>query len=190
MSVLTFRGSWTVEKCDNRNLLKYRKEKCQVLHVVRNDPSCQYRLAGSRLAGKQVDQKAPGGFMDTSLNVSQQNNLATRKDKGILGCMRRSVANRSMEMIFPLSSALVGPHWVLGPVPGSPVQERHGLTGQSQGTGHKGDLGMGAYLLWEKIERGVKLWNRLPREVMETLSLGIYKRGQTRWSPNIPSNLK
>lgn len=53
--------------------------------------------------------------MDTSLNVSQQNNLATRKDKGILGCMRRSVANRSMEMIFPLSSALVGPHsecWV------------------------------------------------------------------------------
>lgn len=27
-----------LEKCDNRKLLKYRKEKCKVLHVVRNNP--------------------------------------------------------------------------------------------------------------------------------------------------------
>lgn len=109
------RATDRLEKCDNRNLLKYRKGKCKALHVVRNNPSHQYRLAGSRVAGKWVGQKAPGGLVDTSLNVSQQYHLAARKGKDILGCMRRSVANRSMEVILPLYSALVGPHskcWV------------------------------------------------------------------------------
>lgn len=49
------------------------------------------------------------------MNASQQYNLAARKSKGILGCMKRSVANRSMQMILPLDSALLGPHsdcWV------------------------------------------------------------------------------
>lgn len=27
-----------LEKCDNRKLLKYRKEKCKVRHAVRNNP--------------------------------------------------------------------------------------------------------------------------------------------------------
>ncbi|KAF4802539.1 hypothetical protein TURU_024920 [Turdus rufiventris] len=36
-----------LEKCDNRNLLKYRKEKCKVLHVVRNNPVANTDWLGS-----------------------------------------------------------------------------------------------------------------------------------------------
>jgi len=76
--------------------------------------------------------------MDEKLDISWQCTPAAREASCILGCIKRSMANRSRELILPLYSALgETPPRVLCPVLGSLAEERHGPVRVGPEEGHK-----------------------------------------------------
>jgi len=98
-----------LESWAQRNLMKFNKGKCRVLHLGRNNPMHQNRVEANLLESRSVERDL-GVLVYDRLTMSQQCALAAKKANGILGCITRSVASRSREVLLPLYSALGRSH--------------------------------------------------------------------------------
>ncbi|CAM4585588.1 unnamed protein product [Lepidochelys kempii] len=98
-----------LEDWPKRNLLRFNKDKCRVLHLGRKNPMHRYRLGTEWLSSSSAE-KDLGVTLDEKLDMSQQCALFAKKANGILACISRGTASRSRDVIVPLYSTLVRPH--------------------------------------------------------------------------------
>ncbi|KAK4815211.1 hypothetical protein QYF61_022489 [Mycteria americana] len=128
------------------NCVRFNKAQCWVLHLGHSNPMQRYRLGGERLESCLVE-KDPGVLVDSRLNMSQQCAQVAKEANG--GCREVGVGLFSQV-----------------------------TSDRARGNGLK--LRQGRFRLdirkFYFTERVIKHWNGLPREVVESPSLEVFKR--------------
>jgi len=134
-----------LERSAHANIMTLKTAKCKVPHKGQGNPKHKYRLGGEYIASSPA-KKDLGVLVAKKLNMTWQCALTAQKANHILGCIRRSVASSSREVVLPLCSGETTPG-VLRPALDPPSQESHGHVGVDPEEGHKNDQRGGMSLL-------------------------------------------
>ncbi|GAB0182778.1 mitochondrial enolase superfamily member 1 [Grus japonensis] len=98
-----------LEEWANKNLMRFNKDKCKVLHLGKHNPGVQHRLGSTRLESSSVERDL-GVLVDSKFNMSEQCAAAAKKANRMMGCINKGITSRDKEVIIPLYSVLVRPH--------------------------------------------------------------------------------
>ena len=115
----------------------FNKAKCKVLHLGHGNLCYQYKVGDVKTEHNPAENHMEI-LVDGKLDMNQQCTLVAQKAGCILGCMKRSVASRSREVILPLYTDETSPG-VLCQDMEYPVQERHGPVGVRPEEGQRND---------------------------------------------------
>ncbi|KAF7237651.1 Signal peptide, CUB and EGF-like domain-containing protein 1 [Varanus komodoensis] len=91
---------------DNR--MAFNVDKCKVLHLGHRNSCHKYRLGDKWLESSPCERDL-GVLVDCRLNMSRQCDAVVKRANATLGCIARSVASRSREVLLPLYTTLVRP---------------------------------------------------------------------------------
>ncbi|KAF7250093.1 hypothetical protein EYD10_04575 [Varanus komodoensis] len=91
---------------DNR--MAFNVDKCKVLHLGHRNRCHKYR-SGDKWLESSTCERDLGILVDCRLNMSQQCDVVVKRANATLGCIARSVASRSREILLPLYTTLVRP---------------------------------------------------------------------------------
>ncbi|KAF7244883.1 RNA-directed DNA polymerase from mobile element jockey [Varanus komodoensis] len=91
---------------DNR--MTFNVDKCKVLHLGHRNSCHKYRLGDKWLESSTCERNL-GVLVDCRLNLGQQCDTVVKRANATLGCIARSVAPRSREVLLPLYTTLVRP---------------------------------------------------------------------------------
>jgi len=114
----------SLESLAERNLMRFNKGKCRVLHLDRNNPMHQYRLGADLLQSSSVERDL-GVLVDEKLTMNPPVCTSCQegqRDPGLLqeDCGRQVEGGSPSPLLCPSEA----PSGVLHPVLGSPRQER------------------------------------------------------------------
>ncbi|PKU41117.1 rna-directed dna polymerase from mobile element jockey- hypothetical protein [Limosa lapponica baueri] len=96
-----------LERWVHAKLMKFNQAKFKVLHMDRGYPKHKDRLVREWIENSSLKEKDLWVLVEEKLNMTGQCALAAQKANCILGCIKRSMASRSREVILPPYSALV-----------------------------------------------------------------------------------
>jgi len=112
-----------VESWAERNLMRFNKGKCRVLHLGRNNPMHQYRLTADLLESSSVERDL-GVQVDDRLTMSQECAWLPRGPVVSWGALGGVWPAGRGRFFSPSTCPSEAPSGSLCPLLGSPVQER------------------------------------------------------------------